>query len=241
LGAVFQLTYTAPAPAENIWYAESFDTHLPQLLCLPLTGQRVTIGEPATLPKQGDSVPITAALLDGNNTLDQGEIVLPWDTTQGLGLQAQQLAQPSVQGGFTETDRSTLNLVAAWTALDTFITSLVLEDLGTSSPGGQIAAALTSWRYGAIIRMTQIDPTLSPTTPDDDYWVKTLASLRLFRGTDVLLRVPIHRSSQIVSFEGDLVQLQFSAISTTLWNPGITLEVDFLERCAGQVLLMKLP
>ena len=110
-----------------------------------------------------------------------------------------------------------------------------------SPPGGHIQTSLISWKYGVLVRMTQIDPALVPQTPDNDYYVKTLAVVRVFSGTDVLLRVPIHRSSQIVPLEETANLLQLALASLGLWKPGLTLEVDFEANCAGHVFLLDRP
>jgi hypothetical protein len=186
---------------------------------------------------EGGTAFIQAELQDPSGTvIDSGTASFPW--SQGAAGLAIQEAQG---GGFTADDRAALNITAAWAALDTFITQLVLEDLGTAPPGGQLAAQLPEWRYGIIVRLTEIPSTLLPTGPDLDYWVKTLASVRIFRGTDILHRIPIHRSSQIIPFEGNGMILQFPAIALDLWAPGLTVEVDFLPGVAGQAFLMKLP
>jgi hypothetical protein len=186
---------------------------------------------------EGGTAFVQAELQEPNGTvIDSGTAQFPWS----IGA-AGQAGLPAATGGFTDEDRATLQLTNAWAALDTFITSLILEDLGTAPPGGQLAAQLPEWRYGIIVRLLQIPADLIPTGPDQDYWVKTLASVRIFRGTDILHRIPIHRSSQIIPFEGNGMILQFPAVSLDLWAPGLTVEVDFLPGVAGQAFLMKLP
>jgi hypothetical protein len=194
-------------------------------------------------PHDGDQVLLRLRLEEpGHTVLDFGDLITTWHETAGLGVQGNAaIASGGQTGSFTEEDRATLQVTAAWAALDTFITSLILEDMGTAPPGGQLAAQLPEWRYGIIVRLTAIPADLIPTGPDQDYWVKTLASVRIFRGTDILHRIPIHRSSQIIPFEGNGMILQFPAVSLDLWAPGLTVEVDFLPGVAGQAFLMKLP
>jgi hypothetical protein len=193
-------------------------------------------------PHDGDQVLLRLRLEQpGHVVVDAGDLATTWHESAGLGVQGNAAIAQAQGGGFTAADRATIQVTQAWAALDTFITSLILEDMGTAPPGGQLAAQLPEWRYGIIVRLTQIPADLTPTGPDQDYWVKTLASVRIFRGTDILHRIPIHRSSQIIPFEGNGMILQFPAVAVDLWAPGLTVEVDFLAGVAGQAFLMRLP
>lgn len=186
---------------------------------------------------EGQSAHVSMELHGQNNVLlDTGTASFPWSL--GAAGAAYQSSQTT---GFTSEDRAVLQTIDAWTVVDTFITSLTLESMGSAPPGGQLAVSLTEWRYGIIVRLTQIPPDLQPQTPDLDYWVKTLAVVRIFRGTDILQRIPIHRSSQIIPFEGNGMILTLARATIDLWAPGLSVEVDFGPGVAGEALLMKLP
>ena len=222
-------------------WSEQWPTLVPSIQIQPLTTQQPqSVG--SVLLDTGDDVLVIARLMqDPATQLDAGQATNTWSATAGLGLQQKALGSQTISEGFTDSDRASLQSIESWTALDTFITSLTVESLGTSPLGGSIDAELPDWRYGIIVRVTTLADGLVATTPDLDYFVKSLAVVRVFRGTDILLRVPIHRSSQIIPLVGNGIALQIAGVGVELWAPGLSLEVDFLAGCAGEVLLMKLP
>ena len=242
-GSSFALSFFTTSGTESQFLVETQLTTTPQAGWRIMTNQGNTHLEGIQFPADGVLVNAVAQLLDpSNNVLDTGSQSANWSSTAGLGVQNLLLSgQTSGQGGFTDSDRALLTKVSDWTVLDTFLTQLPLTDLGVSQPGGSIQSALVSWKYGVLVRMTQIDSSFVAQTPDHDYYVRTLAVVRVFHGTDVLLRVPIHRSSQIVPLEetGNLLQLALASFG--LWQPGLTLEVDFETNCAGHVFLLDRP
>jgi hypothetical protein len=147
----------------------------------------------------------------------------------------------SGSSGFTSTDRATLQATHDWSVPASFIDQLTLTEISPGETSLPVQAPLTTWSYGVLIRLTQVPPTAVFNTPDDGYCVKTLAVMRLFRGTDLLLRVPIHRTSQIIPFDGNGVILRIFTAEVDMWAPGLTIEVDFGPSTAGHVYLLKLP
>jgi len=82
---------------------------------------------------------------------------------------------------------------------------------------------------------------LSPITPDGDYWVKTLAVVRIFRGSDLWMRVPIHTSDKIVPLTGEGFAAAVVEVLTNLWLLNMSVQVSFLEGVLGEVFLMHFP
>jgi len=161
-----------------------------------------------------------------------------WSNTAGL---YEVMTGTAGAGGFTDSDRQQLVNVAAWTVPDLFANGLRLFEVTTGPSGGQVASEISEWAYGILIRLTAVPADISWDTPDQNYSVRTLAVCRVFRETDIFMRVPIHRSSQIIPLDQARSQLYVFTQTVGLWSPGLTLEVDFGPGVQGQVYLMRLP
>jgi len=122
------------------------------------------------------------------------------------------------------------------------VDSLALADLGLGDGDSPIGADLTTPVFGVIVRILSFPEELLPQTPDQDYWVKTLAVVRVFRGSDIWLRVPIHTSSKLINLWVEGIALGLAdAVLSAGWLLDLSIQVDFLEGVTGQVLLMRLP
>jgi hypothetical protein len=114
--------------------------------------------------------------------------------------------------------------------------------LGTGSSTSPVAGNLTTPVFGVIVRLTAIPETLTPQTPDGLYWVKTLASVLIFRGSDIWLRVPIHTPSKLINLWVEGISLGLAdAVLNAGWLLNLTIQVFFLEGVEGEVFLMRVP
>jgi len=239
--ATWHLQINAEPPAEAEFWSQFFPAKSTELQTLVGTDRTTTLPL-LTAPKDADPVVVTSALFDTTGAqVDSGTAPATWSSTAGLGNQALALTTTTVDNGFTTSDRESLAQIQGWVVLDRFITQMSLESLGVSPPGGQIGSELPTAVYGVLVRFTQLDPTLVPATPDDDYFVKTLGVVRVFKGSDIVVRVPLHRSSQIIPFFGNGLSLQVASLWFSEWAAGLTLEVDLLAGCAAEVFLMHSP
>ena len=174
----------------------------------------------------------------GNVIVDSGTQAMPWSV--GAAGEAWQVAQPS-SGGLTPTEQQQLQDTTDSSFLVKLFNAVVEEPLVPSPVPGPINATLDTPVYGCIVRIASVPPAFQPIGPDADYWVKTLATVRVFRGSDIWLRAPIHTSSKVVSFWGEHLIIGLAAIWAQQWLQQITLQVFFLEGVTGTVTLLHLP
>jgi hypothetical protein len=122
------------------------------------------------------------------------------------------------------------------------VDNLLTPFLGSGSADLPINANLTTPVFGVIVRLTSIPPELEAQTPDGDYWVKTLAVVRIFRGSDLWLRVPIHTSSKLINLWIEGLSLGLAdAVLQAGWLLDLTLQTTFLPGVTGDVFLMRVP
>jgi hypothetical protein len=192
---------------------------------------------------EGGQAHLQTTLLEGgtNAVIDSGSEAFTWGSSS-LGITVQEEGGGSGQGGLTTDQALQLQQTQQATWPQHLVDNLTLQALGAGSSELPINANLTSPVFAVIVRITAIPPDLLPQTPDDDYWVKTLAVVRIFRGSDLWLRVPIHTSSKIVNLwiEGIALGLM-DAVLTAGWLLDLTLQTTFLPGVEGQVFLMRVP
>lgn len=175
----------------------------------------------AAIESETVSIPVVAEWVIGN--LFQ----LGQKTSSGGALtpiQSQQLE---------ETHQSTFPTVS--------LDSLLLEEISSGPQGGVVAANLGAWIYGVIVRIRNVPPEFRFDTADGDYWVRSLAVVRIYRGSDLWKRVPVHTSSKIVSFVDEGLVVAVSTIVPIQWLLQISVQVSFAEGVLGQVYLMTAP
>lgn len=183
-------------------------------------------------------VNVTIQTEGGGPAQDTGSQQLSWSNTAGLPY----LLQGQGQSGLTPTEATQLEQTQQATWPEHLVDQLLVTDLGQGSSTQPIAANLTSPVFGVIVRITGLPPELLPQTPDQDYWVPSLAVVRIYRGSDVWLRVPIHTSSKLINLwvEGLALGLADAVLSAG-WLLNLTLQVTFLPGVTGEVLLMRVP
>jgi hypothetical protein len=190
----------------------------------------------------GTQMHIVTTLFDNNtNVIDSGvSDPLPWQPTANLPQQI--FAQPApTGGGLTPVQAQQLADVHAAAVPTQLLDALTLDNLTPTGPTDFVGADLPSAVFAVIIRLATIPAELLPTTPDGDYWVKTLAVVRIFRAQDLWQRVPIHTSSHIVGLPNPFLALGLTALFGTAWPLQLSLQVTFLEGVTGEVFLMRVP
>lgn len=189
-----------------------------------------------------DHVSFSATTRAGTTETAFGTGTATWEGQQGIGYAQQFIAQSSqVQGGFTETDRTQLQAIATSTVLDNVLDALTLEAFTQGPQGGFVSAQLPRATWGILIRLATVPANISPQTPDGQYWVPTLASVRIFRGSDIWLRIPIHTPSKIINIANEGIAVAISNLTATTWLLDMTLQVNFLPGVTGEVFRMFLP
>lgn len=173
----------------------------------------------------------------GEVVIDSGTASGPWQSTAALQLQP----TTNSSGGFTDADRT----VAAQTNFSSFTEktydSLTLTELTSGPSGGPVNAVLDNPTFGVIVRLANVPAELQPQTPDGDYWVTTLAVVRIFRGADLMMRVPIHTSSKIVNLYTDFILAAVTQALATQWILNLSVQVTFHTGVTGQVFLQRFP
>lgn len=193
-------------------------------------------------PRAGDTVFVQAKLVAPNQTtvLDSGTLSTTWSSTDGLGLQ---LLEKTTTGGGGLTSEQAVQL--SETHGSTFPTELLdnitLQPLTSGPSTGPVNSGLLRFTFGVIVRISNVPPELVPDTPDGDYWFPSLAVVRVFRGADLWLRVPVHTSSKIVSFVEQSVVAGLAQVTGTLWLLNMTVQVTFRTGVTGEVFLMVFP
>jgi len=173
--------------------------------------------------------------------IDTGNVGMQWQPTSGQAIVTAEHVSTS-SGGLTAQQAQELKQSrdATWPAH--LVDQLTLQALGTGSSTSPIAGNLTAPVFGVIVRLTAIPAELQPQTPDGIYWVKTLASVLIFRGNDIWLRVPVHTPSKLINLWVEGIALGLAdAVLNAGWLLNLTIQVFFLEGVEGEVFLMRVP
>jgi hypothetical protein len=94
---------------------------------------------------------------------------------------------------------------------------------------------------GVIVRIATVPPEFHVNTADGDYWTKGLAVVRIYRGTDLWKRVPVHTSSKLITFVDEGLVAAVTSVLPLQWLLQISVQVSFTEGVTGQVFLMNAP
>lgn len=243
-----------PIPLEWEWVISVLDatTEAVQLQQRsPTNGQR-DLAWPWAVPGEQIIQNNSPTLVDGANVrllvqlVDQFSvekeslsIAVKYDTTVGLPIQLQAL--PQAQGGLTAEQAQQLAGTDFTNTIAQSIDALLSTEL-TSGPTDQpLVVELQGVTFGVIVRLTAIPDELVPQTPDNQYWVKTLATVRVFRANDLWFRVPIHTPTKIVPFAHEGLQVWVTSAELNEWLLQIRVLVDFLPGVFGQVYQMHFP
>lgn len=255
-GITWSSDFPGPLPVDSQWNVKlSTDTEGQQVVWqavfstqglrdgsarLMQTVQGVT-GAGSAIAVNQAPVSVIVELTDRGIVQDSGLTTRPWDDATGLPSQIALLPTAS-SSGLTPSQAQELkeSRDATWPAH--LVDQLAVQSLGVGNSQLPIAANLDTPVFGVIVRLNTIPAGLSPQTPDQLYFTKTLASVLVFRGSDIWLRVPVHTPSKLINLwiEGLALGLA-DAVLNAGWLLQLSLQVFFLEGVAGEVLLMRTP
>lgn len=241
-GSHMSFTWFADPEETQRISSQSLQVSAPSATIYLLTHLTTTPSVGFDLPAEGASTALRVTLNDpSGNRLDTGVALAPFSGTVGVGAQAAIQHQVGTQGGLTDEQSLQLSETHAASFTDQLIDNVTLTNLTPVPSAGPVNANLLDTTFGVIVRLTTIPPELVPVTPDESYWVKTLCVVRIFRGTDLWKRYPIHTESRLISFLDESVVASVSALTATQWLLNMTMQVTFLPGVTGQVFLMRFP
>jgi hypothetical protein len=174
--------------------------------------------------------------------IDSGTLTTTWSSTVSLQTLIQREAGNQGGGGLTDQQAQQLAETHLATVPALNIDALTTINLTPGGPSaGPINSALPDTTFGFIVRIANVPIDLLPQTPDGDYWYPTVAVARLFRGSDLYHRWPIHTSSKMVSFYDESPVIALATSIGAEWALQLSLQVDFLDGVTGSVLLLRFP
>lgn len=242
-GSHVDLNVYGPTPGEQlVWSTRHTTTTINGFLPIMLHEQSVSTLLTVNVLKDGQTALVQVVLYDpSDNVIDTGQANLPWSSTAALGQQA--YLQPTDTGGGLTTEQSQqLQQTHDSTWPQFLVDNLTLAPLTSGPTGNPVAANLTSPVFGVIVRLANVPADLQAQTPDGDYWVPTLAVVRIYRGSDMWLRVPIHTSSKLINLWVEGIALGLAdAVLNAGWLLNLTLQCWFREGVTGEVFLMRVP
>lgn len=176
------------------------------------------------------------------NTLDQGVTgPLPWDPAAGLG-QLTIAEKSSGSGGLTPSQDQALQEIHQSTVVTHLLDALTLDAMSPPGGGpGPFSRTLLTPTAGILVRMTVIDPSLISVTPDVDYWLPSLAVIRLFRGADLWHRIPVHTSSKLYYWLDENVVVGATQFVFSGWLLNMSVQVDIRANCEAEVFILHYP
>jgi hypothetical protein len=237
------LNVYGPTPGELlVWSTRHAATVTNGFLPIMLHEQEVAHQLTVNVPKDGDQMLVQVVLYDSSqNVIDNGQATIPWSTTAGIGRQ--QFLQPTdTGGGLTPQESQQLQQTHDSTWPQFVVDSLTLAPVTSGPTGNPVAANLTSPVFGVIVRLANVPADLKAQTPDGDYWIPTLAVVRIYRGSDMWLRIPIHTSSKLINLWVEGLALGLAdAVLNAGWLLNLTLQCWFREGVTGEVFLMRVP
>lgn len=191
---------------------------------------------------ENSAIAAVAKLFQSNDLsqqLDQGNATGTFTGTAGLSETV--ITHQGKGQGLTAEQSTQLQQINANTVVSELMDKFTLTEISRGPQGGVVGAQLPFAVFGVIVRIASVPDTLIPNTPDGDYWVPSLAVVRVFRAADLWLRVPIHTSSKMVPFWTENVFVGITAATLSEWLLQMTVQVSFREGVTGQVFLMDLP
>lgn len=172
--------------------------------------------------------------------VESASVAVKWDAAVSIPLQLQALPQ-ATGGGLTSEQAEQLANVDLSSSLAALTDALLLTELTTGPTGDPLVVPLVNAIFGVIVRLSTIPEGLVPQTPDQQYWTKTLAVVRVFRGNDLWIRAPIHTPTKIVAFEREGLTIWVPNLTLTTWLLNMRLLVDWLPGVTGRVYQMHFP
>lgn len=172
----------------------------------------------------------------------------------------------TVQGGFTASDRQLLEASERRTQLlgeptdlvigtpsgpvpftlgalfsRNLLDTLTLQEVTSGPTCEPVRFVYNDWYAGVVVRVTTIDPALTPRTPDQDWYFPDLAVLRVFRGQDLKFRRGIHTPTFMTDERWEWNWNIRNVVELLGGPPATTVAVDWRVGCCGQVFLLRFP
>lgn len=212
------------------------DPHSPFSTTFPIPA---AIPRPTEHATQGTTGTFLARLLVNGDEAERASVAVRAEWLIGAQFQ---LGQKTGSGGaLTEEQALQLQETHDSTFPAISLDALTLQEL-TSGPQGEfVAAQLGAWIYGVLVRIAEVPPEFRVDTADGDYWVRSLAVVRIYRGSDLWKRVPVHTSSKLISFVEEGLVTAVAAILPVQWLLQISVQVSFAPGVLGQVYLLNNP
>lgn len=247
--------FIGPIPSGSTWSlgigTNSSDIAPNMLFSIPVSGNptvtrlpvRFVIAGALTTSWLTDGVAahVDSKLIDNtNHVLDAGNTTIPWAGTQAVPEQLRQTTIPA-GSGLTQEQAQQLSEVHASTFLDQVIDQLLTDDRGLGSSTQPVSGQLPAWIFAIVIRMTAVPEDVAPGTPDGDYWTPSLAVVRIFRGSDLWSRVPVHTSSKYIELAGEGIVSAVTSLPGFPWFADLSFQVTFRAGAEGRVLLLRHP
>lgn len=239
---LWTVTFTRPSDEvrafEGIWRTNSN----PVIVTPYISDTRLTSSSAAdSVFAEGSSSTVNVVIQPsgGGPAEDSGTAVAPWSNVAGLTNVI--IKEQGTGAGLTPEEATQLEQTHAQTFLSQTLDAVTLTPLTTGPSGGTISSFLPTPTFGVIVRIASVPPDLAPNTPDGDYWFPSLAVVRVFRGSDLWLRVPIHTSSKLVPFGDENLVVGVSALTLTQWILQLSIQVSFRDGVTGEVFLMHFP
>lgn len=212
----------------------------------------------------GADAGVTVELIDSVGTVhdsgtDNGFV---WDSTTNLWT----LVQQGQSGGFSSDDRALLTATERRTLVlgeptdltvntpsgllpitlgqlfsRSFVDQLVLDEVTGGETCDPVRFTYNEWYSGIAVRVTTIDPALTPKTPDNDWYFPDLAVLRIFRGPDLKFRRGIHTPTFITDEPYEWGWNIRNFLEVLGAPPATTVAVDWRPGCCGRVFLVRIP
>lgn len=193
-------------------------------------------------PPLNGNVTAKLTISSSAGTFDEGTVTgLVYNPTGLLPELLREESQTPSNGALTPEQALQLQEVHSQTFLSISLDALLLQELTNGPQGGVVAANLGAWIYGVIVRIAEVPPEFRVDTADGLYWARSLAVVRIYRGTDLWKRVPVHTESKLISFVEEGLVSAVAAIVPLQWLLQISIQVSFAEGVTGRVFLMTEP
>ena len=257
-GSFFDLTFTEQSPSEE----PAWTAHIPTVSPFTTPQLGITFGTTLTNVNEfelrnGETTHITAVLNDGTGVVDTGSADLTWDAVSGVPalIMSQKYAGGLTSGEAAQLSQVETNTTASITTpagvqqipLAQLLSVISLDALTlgevTSGPQtGFVGHTLVSGTTGVLVRITNIPGNFYSTTPDDGWYPQDLAVVRVYRGTDLIERIPIHTVSQwIKPIPGVWTNLPDLPVTVELLPPDMSIQVYFATGVYGRIYIDTLP
>lgn len=193
-----------------------------------------------TAPPLSGNVTMKLTITSDAGVFDQGTITnLVYNPVGLLPELLREQATTTSGGALTEEQAQQLQETHASTFPAISLDALLLQELTSGPQEGFVGAQLAAWIAGVIVRIAEVPAEYRVDTADGDYWVRSLAVVRIYRGSDMWKRVPVHTSSKLIDFQEEGLVSAVASILPLQWLLQMSVQVWFAPGVTGQVFLLK--